>query len=320
MTFNKRSKIILVTSLLVFNCLFVHSGRKEMSELSGKYFGQKRPGLTPVEFAPDVFSGFKYAFCSVFSPDGNEFYFAAAKSEADKPGIYWMRRIEDKWTKPEPVPFNSTEIDHDMRISADGFRIFFQSWRPLPGSSIPDETGLLWFSVRTENGWGEPTPVKCGNNILRAAYPDISYNGTLYFSMRDKNTRNVDIHRSRFINGAYGPPENLGSSINTEYFEADLCVSTDESYIIVACWERPDNIGGEESDLYISFCGSDGNWTRLINMGETVNTKHIENCPTISPDGRFFFFQRFDRAGKSKTFWVSAKIIERYKPHALKKR
>lgn len=309
---------VCLISLIIF--FFGYCSQKvDFPILKGPYLGQRAPDLTPAVFAPEVFSDFKYAFCSVFSPDGNEFYFTAAKSENDKAGIYWMHRIDDIWIKPEPAPINSREIDNDMRISADGNRIFFQSWRPLPGSNTPDKSGLLWFSIRIGNAWSEPMPVKCGGKILRAGYPDISLNGTLYFSTRDKNTGNVDIHRSGFINGAYAPPENLGSPPNTEYIEADLCVSPDEGYIIVSCWERPDNTGGIESDLYISFCKSDGSWTQLKNMGETINTKHIENCPTISPEGRYFFFQRFNRTDKSETYWVSTKIIEELKLDALKK-
>ena len=241
--------------------------------LKGPYLGQTPPGIIPQVFAPELSSGFKYTFCSVFTPDGAEYYFAAAKSDDDKDGIYWMRCMNNIWTKPEPAPFNSPEINHDMQFSADGSKIFFQSWRPLPGSNIPDKLGCLWFSIRKNNGWNEPQPVRCGGKILRAGYPDLSRNGTLYFSMRDKNTGNVDIHCSHLVSGTCTSPENLGSTINTEYIEGDLCVSPDERFIIVSCWERPDNTGGGESDLYISFRQSDGTWTKLINMGESVNTK-----------------------------------------------
>jgi len=307
-------RLFCLITFLLGTIAFSQEKSDEFPTLKGPYLGQKPPGMNPEVFAPEVFSNFKYTFCSVFSPDGKEYYFAGAKSDDNKAGIYWMRSMKDKWTKPEPAPFNSPEINHDMRFSADGSKIFFQSWRPLPGSSTSDKTGCLWFSTRIQNGWSEPQPVKCEGKILRVGYPDISRNGTLYFSMRDKNTRNVDIHCSCLINGAYASPENLGNQINTEHIEGDLCVSPDEQFIIVSCWERPDNTGGGRSDLYISFRQSDGTWTRLINMGKIINTQYIENCPTISPDERYFFFQRFDGIDKSDTFWVDAKIIEDLKP------
>ena len=142
---------------LIINCLMLMilmgcEKQHDFPVLKGPYLGQTPPGMKSEVFAPELFSDFKYTFCSVFSPDGSEYYFAAARTEKNKAGIYWMQRRNDIWTKPEPAPFNSPEINHYMRFSADGSKIFFQSWRPLPGSNTPDELGCLWFSVRKNNG------------------------------------------------------------------------------------------------------------------------------------------------------------------------
>jgi hypothetical protein len=191
--------------------------------------------------------------------------------------------------------------------------MFFRSWRPLPGSETPEESSVIWFSTRTKNGWSEPQPVEAGGTPLRAGYPALTRDGTLYFSQR--NEASIDIHRSRFINGAYNTPENLGPTINTEYSEGDLCVSPDESFLIVSCWNRPDNRG--ESDLYISFRKNDGTWMKLENMGPPINSEDTENCPTLSPDGKYFLFYRYD-SKRSDTYWVDATIIEELKPEELK--
>ena len=75
--------------------------------LKGPYLGQKTPGLTPEVFAPGILNTKKMgAFCSVFSPDGNEFYFVYYEKENDNSGgIAWMKRINGVWTKPEMVRF-----------------------------------------------------------------------------------------------------------------------------------------------------------------------------------------------------------------------
>ena len=140
--------------------------------------------------------------------------------------------------------------------------------------------------------------------------------GTLYFPARlDDSIGKSDIYRSQFVNGSYGAPVNLGSTINTKYIEGDLCVAPDESFLIVSCWDRPDNNG--ESDLYVSFRKNDGSWTTLKNMGKPINTKYNENCPTISPDGKYFFYISVDVDSKTAncyTSWVDAKIIAELKP------
>ena len=42
-----------------------------------------------------------------------------------------------------------------------------------------------------------------------------------------------------------------------------------------------------------------------------------ENCPTLSPDGKYFFFNT-TRSGNWDIYWVDAKIIEDLKPKELK--
>lgn len=127
-------------------------------------------------------------------------------------------------------------------------------------------------------------------------------------AIREDSYSEGDIYRSRFINGAYTIPENLGGKVNTHYWEGDVCVAPDESFLIVSCWKRPDSRGA--SDLYISFRDNNGEWSGLKNMGEPVNSDHEENCPTLSADEKYFFFNRRNAITReSNIYWVDAKII-----------
>jgi hypothetical protein len=243
-----------------------------------------------------------------------EFYYVTDIDGNRAADIMWTNRVEDVWTKPEAAPFNSPNTDNDICISPDGYRVFWRSWRPLPGHDKPEERSYIWHSVRTQNGWGKAQPVKCGGDFLPAGYPSITYNGTLYFPHRDDtNVGESDIHRSRFIHGSFSKPKNLGPSINTKYVEGDMCVAPDESFLVVSCWRRPENNG--ESDLYISFRDKKGQWSALKNMGAPINNEHNENCPMISPDGKYFFFFRYDpKTEKATTYWIDIKIIEALRP------
>jgi hypothetical protein len=89
-------------------------------------------------------------------------------------------------------------------------------------------------------------------------------------------------------------------------------VAADGSYLVVAGWHRPDNVGGGSSDLYISFRNEDGTWSRQINLGPAINTEVSENSPTLSPDGRYFFFIRYygDRA---ETLWVDSAVLRKHR-------
>lgn len=53
--------------------------------------------------------------------------------------------------------------------------------------------------------------------------------------------------------------------------------------------------------------------TQLTNMGEKINSKGIELCPIVTPDGKYLFYMRRDCV-----MWVSAKFIEELKPMEMK--
>ena len=97
-----------------------------------------------------------------------------------------------------------------------------------------------------------------------------------------------------------------------------MFVAPDVSYMIIACHDHPENTGGKLNDLYVVFQKGNGTWTNAINMGTKVNTKYGENCPQVSPDGKYFFFHRYDtKTEKSNDYWVDAKIIDDIKESAL---
>jgi Tol biopolymer transport system component len=286
--------------------------------LKGPYLGQKPPGKAPEVFVPGILNTKKMgAFCSVFSPDGNEFYFVYYERENETSGgIAWMKRVNDVWTKPEMLHFNSTPADNDMCMSSDGNKLIFRSWRVLPDGKKPKDHSYLWFVERTEDGWSHAKPLNCGDVPVRTGYPSLTGNGTLYFAYR--NVEVFGIYCSKRNNGDYGTPEHVFTAVDSIDTEGDMFVAPDESYMIISCWDHPDNIGSGQGDLYIAFQKDDGTWTEEINMGKLINTQYGENCPQVSPDGKYFFFNRYNPDAKEgNIYWVDAKIINELKPKNL---
>ena len=57
---------------------------------------------------------------------------------------------------------------------------------------------------------------------------------------------------------------------------------------------------------------SDGSWTDPKNLGSVINTDHIEDGGIISPDGKYFFFNRrkaWITDKDSDIFWVDVRLI-----------
>ena len=307
----------ILTGLFVVGCV----EQEEFPVFMGPYLGQKPPGMTPQVFAPEILSKSQpeWAFDATFAPGGNEFYFTLFDRDKVLNKIMCMKRVDGAWTRPEAVSFNSEHNNNNLSISPNGDTIFFRSWRPLPGSLAPEDRPYLWFVQRTEKDWSEPRSVKCGDAHYRASHPGVARNGTLYFAHRsEKTSGQSDIYRSRWVNGSYTAPEKLRGTINTEYLEGDLYVAPDESFIVVTCWDRPDNNG--ESDLYISFRKNDGSWSELVNLGAPINTKNNENCATLTPDGKYFIYLSVDvdsDVPRCTTYWVDARILDRFRPDDL---
>ncbi len=274
--------------------------------LKGPYFGQKPPGMIPEIFAPGFISTDKKELNSVFTPDAKEFYFSI-----NIPGegyqIYFTAEKENGWTIPEPVSFSSSSSDVDMCLTYDGNKMYFGSNRPVNG--IPPNNYRIWYVDRIEDRWSEAiyleSPVNSGK---RALYPTISQNGTMYFqAQREDSLGSSDIYHSPLIDGKYSQVLHLDDSINSVHDEGDVLIAPDESFLIVNCTGRADNLG--RSDLFISFRNNDGGWTRLKNMGPIINSSGTDYCPMLSPDGKYFFFTS-TKTGNGDIYWVDVKFIE----------
>ncbi|QMU66603.1 MAG: hypothetical protein GKR88_00890 [Flavobacteriaceae bacterium] len=52
-----------------------------------------------------------------------------------------------------------------------------------------------------------------------------------------------------------------------------------------------------------------------MNLGSEVNSNFAETCPSITPDGKYLFFGRYNEKRElSNFYWVSTEIIEKLRP------
>ena len=283
------------------------------SKISGPYLGQSPPGLVAELFAPRLFSTDRSEIGSVFSPAHDEFYYTTWTEESGTK-IMVTRRAGDAWTAPELASFSNHPSDVDVAINVDGSRVFFGTRRPRPGEGGGSRDGFdIWYANRNETGWDEAAflgPVV--NSGTSQVSPTVTRDGTLYFqAIREEGYGKADIYRSRLVDGVYQVPENLGPVINSEHYEGDVYVAPDESYMIVSVYGREDDLGG--GDLYVSFRGPEGAWSRPRNMGPDINSDKRDFCPMVTPDGKYLFFSS-KRLGPGDIFWVDAGVIEELRP------
>jgi hypothetical protein len=212
----------------------------------------------------------------------NEFYYCVL----EKPHSIIMRiqRTADGWSKREILSFSGYYSDCEPQISADGQCLYFCSDRPLDGQDGPKNYDI-WYVERTEDGWEKPVnPGPPLNTEKNEFYPSLTKEGTIYFTSYD-----MKIYRSKFVDGNFTSPKILSDSINSGTAEYNAFIAPDESYLIFTShgWE-----GGREGrgDLFISFKKGDETWSRAKNLGPKINSKAIDYCPSVSPDGKYLFF------------------------------
>lgn len=138
---------------------------------------------------------------------------------------------------------------------------------------------------------------------------------TLIFTRREPidrndgypNDMNEDFYFSfKNENGEWLNAMNPGRPINTIFNEGAPTLSPDGKYVIFTACDLdrggnygPDKTGYGHCDLFVSVrYGS--RWSKPVNMGPTVNSKHWESQPSFASDGKTIYFIRgmFDREGR----------------------
>lgn len=266
--------------------------------LTGPYFGQKPPGLTPEIFAPGIVSAAgHFDFAITFTPDGKEIYFTQRRDGGTN-ALMVARLAADGWSAPEEAGFAKGYPANEPHVTPDGRKLYFGSRRPRT-SGAEAEYGL-WVVERTAGGgWSEPRYHGPG------MYVSAARGGNLYMTditnAAGAGPGNAIVYP--WADSRYGPPRRLGGGVNSPNVADHSFIAPDESYILFDS-TRPGGQGGE-GDLYVCFRKPDGSWSEAVNLGDAVNTPGITFCPSVSPDGQYIFY-----TANLDIYWVSAQVLE----------
>ena len=288
---------ILLFSILAFSCKSY--GQNEFPVLEGPYLGQKQPGLIPEIFAPGIVSIKGRGEVGIsFSPGLDEIYLTANRKDEDQP-LYSSKLEDKKWTPIKQEKF--TKETHEMHpsVSHDGKRLYFTA---VNSDFTVDK---IWYVDRQENSWGNATKLDSPINDDNVFYPISATNGDLYyFSLKTWKT-----YYAPNVNGSF--PKVKEAEIGK--FGIHAAISPSQDYIVVNARNKED--AERKSDIYVYFKKKDGTWTKPINLGDKVNSNFPEIVPSITPDGKYLFFSRYnEEGGFSNFYWVSTEVIENLRP------
>ncbi|MBT1700129.1 PD40 domain-containing protein [Fulvivirgaceae bacterium PWU4] len=299
----KSNQILSSISFLIACATIISCAKKETT-----YFGETPPGKTPAIFAPGVISTKDdFEFGAIFSKDLTEFYYGVFK---DGKAETRMMKVEDgSWSEPKPILIHDVYSYNDPFLTPDESKLFFISDQPLDGQTSKKDYDI-WYIERQSGGWS--APVNAGKNINSGKneyYISFTSKGKMYFASNVADSlekENYDIYSSERVADEFQPSIQLDTAINSPYYEADVFVAPDESYLVFSA-KRPDNLGS--GDLYVSFRNPDNTWTIAQSLGNTINTETDDFCPYVSPDGKYLFY-----ASRDDVYWVSTEVITALRP------
>lgn len=253
----------------------------------GKYALAARHTDTPSNMGPMINSRYDEYFPSI-SRDDSSMVFTRKTNGIDEDFYSAFRDSCGGWFTARDMgePPNSPQQEGAQMLSADGHYLFFMRC----GNRSPNgwEAGGcdLYFSYTEKEGWSQPVPF--GATINTPAYegmPSLSSdNRELFFvSEREGGYGGKDIYVSRFADGLWQVPENLGPTINTPYDETAPFISPDNKTLYFTSDGHP-GLGG--NDIFYSRRNANGQWDKPENPGYPFNTAYDDVSTCISSDGR----------------------------------
>lgn len=266
---------------------------------SGPYLGQTPPGTTPKVFAPGFISlPASVEYSVAFSPDGGEIYFSRYTSTGNRDTTWMTRQIDGAWITPAVAAFATGTRDTEPFITADGSRMYFVSIR-----SGGPQTTQIWTMERASTGWSTPVRLTSPFSTRPKMYPTATASGALYFTEELSATRRQFVV-ARSVGAGFETPVPLSATINAYNAMGHVFVAPDESFLV---FDADPNIG--RYVLHVAFKGSDASWLPPVRFDDAINGTGNATCPTMSPDGRYLFFQR-----GGDLYWVDAKVVNDLRP------
>jgi Tol biopolymer transport system component len=258
------------------------------------------PDSTPITFLQGIVSADSLDFNANFSPNGKSFYFS--RNINGKTHLYVSPYDGKAWAQPEMLPFCEPAFSEaDPFTTDDGTLYYISDRRRNAEDTIPDYD--IWCVHPLENGkWSAPENVAAVNSDSTEYYVSLADNGNLYFASNRAGSAALDIYVSKFVDGRYMPPENLGPLVNAPENDFDPFISGDEKLLIFTSSKRKDGFG--KGDLYYSEKGEDGKWTPSKNLGNRINTASYDFCPHITRDQKYFFY-----SSNNDVKWMEAKYL-----------
>jgi outer membrane protein OmpA-like peptidoglycan-associated protein/tetratricopeptide (TPR) repeat protein len=179
---------------------------------------------------------------------------------------------------------NFKENQYFPVLTADNETLIFTAF-----SKGGDEN--LYASQLIKGNWSAPKSISDKiNTSSNEGTCSISADGRIlvFTSCDGKNSLgSCDLYISKKVGEDWSVPENLGSGVNTSFWEAQPSLSNDGRVLYFSS-DRQGGYG--RKDLWVSELIDNKTWSKAINMGGIINSTNDEISPFIHANGHTLFF------------------------------
>jgi outer membrane protein OmpA-like peptidoglycan-associated protein len=173
----------------------------------------------------------------------------------------------------------------------------------------------IFIAAKTDSGWSKSIKMNFSDNEdVNIGTLCLSSDGNFIFFTacgRNDSKGSCDIYYARKINNNWSQPLNVGSTINSNYWEAQPSISSDNQHLFFVS-NRPGGIGG--MDLWCSevYEGYGGNliFKTPVNLGKGVNSIKNDFSPFIHADGSTLYFASEGRYGMGGSDLFISKFVD----------
>lgn len=194
---------------------------------------------------------------------------------------------------------NSSGLDYAPVINADETMMIFTSRRRennLNENVFDDNFAYedIFISYKENGQWGSAKNIdEPVNTLYFESNLALSADGKQLYVYRDENNGDIYVSDQR-SDGSWSEPEPVSDNINSTYSENSVTVSPDGQTLYFSS-DRPGGFGG--LDLYKCEKDRRGEWGKVTNLGETVNTPYDEDGVFMDFDGKTLYFSSRGRKG-----------------------
>ena len=212
--------------------------------------------------------------------------------------VNWSHNAKEMIEKPVEASFenmgktiNSPTADYKPVISANDSVVYFSSCRKGNTGGLTDDLGEIpadvYFFVQGDSTRGKAKNM--GANINTPFYEEclfLSMSGDKMLIYMEGEVQG-DLYISELKGKQWSKSVSLGKSFVTRSLETGACLSPDGLTLYFAAETDGSKTG---KDIFRCTRTESTQWSKPERLGDNINTKEDEDCPSLWLDGKTLFF------------------------------